>query len=108
MSNSFWPTLAALSLLPLAVSAQPKVLITDPGDARAPAPALSHQSPFKAYLPLAKHGESPDKIWIAANREVQGKSDLPESPMGADKAMRESEAAAVDTASDHQKHSKGH
>jgi hypothetical protein len=108
MSHSSWPTLAALSLLPLAVAAQPKVQAADPADARAPAPALGYQSSFKTDLPLAKHDEPADKTWIAANREVQGQGDLPESPMGTGAARREPAAPAAATTPAHQKHSEGH
>lgn len=104
MSNSSWLTLAALSLLPFAVAAQTTLPSSDPGDARAPVPAQSFQSSFKSYLPLAESSDSADKLWIAANREVQADSG-PQAPANGVAPVKPEPAAQ---APDQHRHSKGH
>jgi hypothetical protein len=68
MSFTHW--LAALALLPLAVTAQEKQQPLDPWNANAPVPASTYESPFKNYKAAADEPESPEKTWRAANEEM--------------------------------------
>lgn len=69
MSLSRTIVMAALIVPPLAGAAQPAA--PDPADARAAAPAVQYDSPFRSYLPFAAADEpTPDRGWRDANRDV--------------------------------------
>jgi hypothetical protein len=79
MSFSHWFTVAALALLPAmlppAASAQQPLQQPDPADANAPVPASGYVSAFKNYRAAADEKASPDKVWRAANEEVQSQGE---------------------------------
>ena len=71
MSFSYWITVAAMAMLPLATSAQQQQL--DPSDANATVPASGYVSAFKNYHPGADEKASPAQLWRAANADLQAK-----------------------------------
>ncbi|WP_157406533.1 MULTISPECIES: hypothetical protein [unclassified Janthinobacterium] len=56
-------------MLPLAVFAEPA---SEPADALAPVPATRYDSVFAQYRPATEQKDSPDKVWRAVNKEVEG------------------------------------
>lgn len=91
--------LLAGACLPLLVQAQPAPKVTD---ADATVPPLTYQSAFADYRPAAAAKTSPDKVWIAANREVSGQADQ------AAPAARPDNAPAADPHKGHHMNMKGH
>jgi hypothetical protein len=79
MPFSHWFTVAALALLPalpaFAATAQQPQQQPDPADANAPVPASGYVSALKNYRAAADEKASPDKVWRAANEEVQGEGE---------------------------------
>ncbi len=71
MSISHWTIVAALALPPLAVTAQQTQQPLDPADANAPVQASGYVSACKDYRATADEKTSPDKVWRAANEQVQ-------------------------------------
>lgn len=71
MSISIRHLAGALVLLPLAATAQSMRHQHNPADANAPVPASAYVSAFKNYSAMANEDASPDKVWRAANAEVQ-------------------------------------
>ncbi|MDB5853398.1 MAG: hypothetical protein JWR22_1439 [Herminiimonas sp.] len=72
MSFSNWVSVAALALLPLAATAQqPEQQQPDPSDGSASVPASTYVSAFKNYQAAASAEATPDKLWRAANEDVQ-------------------------------------
>ncbi|MFJ7566190.1 hypothetical protein ACIQW9_04405 [Herminiimonas sp. NPDC097707] len=63
--------LAGLVLLPLAAFAQAIQQQPDPADAHAAVPAPGYTSAFNNYRPATEQAATPDKLWRAANDEVQ-------------------------------------
>ncbi|CAL61742.1 conserved hypothetical protein; putative exported protein [Herminiimonas arsenicoxydans] len=62
---------AGLVLLPLAVLAQAVLQQPDPADADAAVPAPGYTSALNNYRPAKDQAATPDKLWRAANDEVQ-------------------------------------
>ena len=69
MSFSLRLAIAGLALLPLAALAQ--AIQQHPADAHAVVPAASYISAFNNYRPATDQAATPDKLWRAANDEVQ-------------------------------------
>ena len=61
--------LLAWALLPFGVFAEPA---SEPADALAPVPATRYDSVFAQYQPAIEQKDSPDKVWRAVNKEVEG------------------------------------
>jgi hypothetical protein len=77
MSVYQWLATAVMALSPLLVAAQQDRTNNQPADptvAQSSVPALTFQSSFKDYKGMAEETETPDSVWIAANREVAGES----------------------------------
>ncbi len=83
MSISHWTIVAALALPPLAVTAQQTQPLLDPADANAPVQASGYVSAFKDYRTAADEKASPDKLWRAANEQVQREGEQGASMKGA-------------------------
>ena len=71
MSFLHWITVAAVAILPLAATAQQQQL--DPSDANATVPASGYVSAFTNYQPGADEKTAPNKLWRAANADLQAK-----------------------------------
>lgn len=71
MSFSHWISVAALAVLPLAATAQQPQRQPNPADANAFVPTSTYVSAFKNHHAGTDELASPDKLWRAANEEVQ-------------------------------------
>ncbi|NEX59990.1 hypothetical protein [Noviherbaspirillum galbum] len=72
-----WLAAAALALSPLLAAAEQDpadARIADPSAAQAAVPALGFQSSFKDYKGMAEDADTPDTVWIAANKEIVGQA----------------------------------
>ena len=67
MSIAPWMVIAALAILPLAVSAQNQPKAADPAEPGAP---LLYESAFASYQTSSESVQSPDKNWRAINDEM--------------------------------------
>ncbi len=93
MSISIWYLTGALALFPLAAAGQPMQQQHNPADANAPVPAPAYESAFNHYRAMADEDASPDKVWRAANTEVQNAAS--QSGQMAEPGSREAAPAAT-------------
>jgi hypothetical protein len=70
MSSKQWLTVATWVLVPVAAIAQEKQTHYAPTDAKAPVTAIGYESAFKGYRSSSEEGNTPDKVWRAANEEM--------------------------------------
>ncbi len=70
MSIAPWMAIAALAILPLAVSAQDKPKPADPTNPAAAVAPLLYESAFAGYQTSSEPEQSPDKNWRAINDEM--------------------------------------
>lgn len=71
MSLARWMSIAALAAAPVAVTAQEKSPPMDPADPAHATPSFHYASAFSNYQQIAEEKESPDKVWRAANNEME-------------------------------------
>ncbi|MES2535577.1 MAG: hypothetical protein V4632_06855 [Pseudomonadota bacterium] len=71
MSFPKWLAMAALASLPFAAAAQAQKQAPDPTDANVTIHAAAYDSAFRKYQPAGEQNETPDKVWRAANDEMQ-------------------------------------
>ena len=69
MSLSHWITVAAVTFLPLAATAQ-QLQQPIPSDANATVPAVGYVSAFDNYRATPEEKTSPDQVWRTANEEI--------------------------------------
>lgn len=74
MSFTHWFAVAAISVLSFPAHAQ-SISKADPADPHAAVPRFQYESAFQKYQAMPAEQASPDKIWRAANIEVQGTND---------------------------------
>ena len=67
MSFSYWLSVAAAAVLPLAAFAETNRTLPDPADAGVSVNTRLYVSAFKDYRPAANDQETPDKTWRASN-----------------------------------------
>ncbi len=71
MTFLFSLMIAGLALLPLAALAQAIQQQPDPSNAHAAVPVPGYTSALNNYRPATGQAATPDKLWRAANDEVQ-------------------------------------
>lgn len=68
--------------VPLLASAQPERPMPAAADANAPVTPLQYQSVFADYVKAKEAPQSPDKVWVRANRAVLGEEAEASAPSG--------------------------
>lgn len=72
MSLVRWMAIATLAAAPVAAMAQEKSRPMDPANPAEAVPAFRYASAFSNFQPMPDEKESPDKVWRAANDEMEG------------------------------------
>nr|WP_315396947.1 hypothetical protein [uncultured Duganella sp.] len=73
--NRFRLLLLWVASAPMAIQALPVEVSTAVTDANAAVPMPKHQSAYADYKPIMEPSATPDKVWVAANRQVPGQSE---------------------------------
>ncbi|MFK3741554.1 hypothetical protein [Massilia sp. TN1-12] len=68
--------------VPLLASAQTDRPMPPAADANAPVTPLQYQSVFADYVTAKEAPQSPDKVWVRANRAVLGEEGEASTPSG--------------------------
>jgi hypothetical protein len=74
MISKYWFAVAAFAATPIATLAQQKASVADPTWAEAPVAAVTYESAFQGYRPMAEPEAAADVIWKSANQQVDPSS----------------------------------
>jgi hypothetical protein len=113
MPFSYWLTVAAAALLPLAAAAEQTQKQPDPADAQVTVPVTSYLSSFQQYRAATDDSQSPDTVWLQANQNVLANGDqaMSDTESGEMKGMPANQSASATEANmhvGHHAHHEGH